>query len=116
MAKSQKLANLVATTHVFWIFVLHAGIIAALFVPWYRQVQMIMATATVTSQVLMRFRCPLTKLEVSLRRRTDPDYQPFASFVQHYLETKLGIRTPKIFGGLELLATTATSWMLYFAH
>ena len=114
MSTYQKLANAVTTIHLFWVFALSGGLAVALVFPWYERVQVVAATSTIALQLVMRGRCPLTKLEVWLRRKVYPTYQSFPSFIQYYLGKKLGINVPKAAGGIQLILTVLASWTLLF--
>jgi cytochrome c biogenesis protein CcdA len=78
-------ADLVVVFHLLWILFLVFGAFIGRHVFWVKWLHLSALTFSVLLQ-LFHWTCPLTFLEVSLRRRHDPDLGYAGDFLAHYAE------------------------------
>ncbi len=84
------LADGVAGFHIFWTLLVFGGAIAMIAVPSYAFMEIVVLSITLLASLPLRFTCPVTLLERSLRRKLDPMYDNQGSFMVTYINKIAG--------------------------
>lgn len=104
----RKLANIVFWFHWVWVALLIGGGALQFIFPWYKPIQMVIVTVTITSQIVF-LGCPIVALEKALRRKYDPSETYTGSFVCHYLKKWFGLDIPPVVIFILLIVLLAVS-------
>ncbi len=111
MKKYKLIADLCFWIHLFWAFLLVAGIPLAIIFPAYRLINAIIFALTIACQRLWGG-CPLTILEGALRKKIDSRQGPYDSFISSLVAKWLGIKITRRQVGITTIVLAVISFFL----